>query len=88
MWGILLHITKWAYKWSLALPPKLTNSKLFSFLAFFASANFMTYIGMFIVVLHWDDAVAFHTDIYHWGTIALLALLVLSLTVRPPRSKK
>jgi len=52
-WGILLYLTKWAYKWTLLLPSKLTNSWIFTFLTWIVSATLMNYIGMFIVVLEW-----------------------------------
>lgn len=87
LWGLLLHITKWAYKWSQILPTKITNSTIFNILTWIFSATMMNYIGMFIVVLEWEDAVLFHSNIYHWGTILLVLLFVLSFVLRPPRQK-
>jgi hypothetical protein len=43
---------------------------------------------MFLAILNWDDAVAFHSALYFCGTIALLVLLLLSMVIKPPRAKK
>jgi hypothetical protein len=40
------------------------------------------------VILNWDDVMAFHSQINHWGTITLIGLTILSFLIVPPKSKK
>lgn len=87
LWGIIVHINKWIYKWSLAFP-KLSNSIPVRIFAFVLGSTLFSYVGMFLSMLDWNDAVAFHSDVYHWGTIVLFLGLALSLIVRPPRVDK
>ena len=87
LWGILVHINKWLYKWSLAFP-KLSNSLPVRIFAFVLGSTLFSYVGMFLSMLDWNDAVAFHSDVHYWGTILLLIGLALSLLVRPPRVDK
>jgi Mg2+/citrate symporter len=84
---MLLHINKWAYKWAVAYP-KLAASKLAQAIAYVVGGSLFGYIGMFIAILNWDDAMAFHADVFYWGTFLLLTLLMASFVVRPPRTKK
>lgn len=65
----------------------MRESPLASFLTLCVSMLYMTYIGMFIVVLEWEDALSFHRDIYHWGTVSLLTAFTLSFVLLPPRRK-
>lgn len=51
MWGILIHVSKWAYKWSLLLPNKISDSFIFSLLAYGSATSLLNYIGMTIVLL-------------------------------------
>jgi hypothetical protein len=83
---MLLYINKWAYKWSQAFP-KLAATPLAKVAAWAVGGLFLNYIGMFLTILNWDDAVAFHADIHYWGTFALLALMAASFVLRPPRAK-
>jgi hypothetical protein len=85
-WGILVHINKWAYKWSQTVP-KFANSRVADVGAFVAGGVLFAYIGMFMAILNWDDAVAFHADIHYWGTYVLLGLLACSFVIVPPRKK-
>jgi hypothetical protein len=86
-WGILLYLTKWAYKWTLVFPQKITNSKLFTVLTWCVSATLMNYIGMFMVVLDWEDAIAFYSDLHYYGSVIFVVLFLLSFVLRPPRQK-
>lgn len=85
-WGILVHINKWAYKWSQTVP-KFANSRVADVGAFVAGGVLFAYIGMFMAILNWDDAVAFHAGVHYWGTYVLLGLLVCSFVIVPPRKK-
>ena len=80
-------ITKWVYKMSLTMNEKILNSKVVKLMAFLGGALFMNYIGMFIVVLTWDEAVKFYSDINYIGTYLLIILLVASLVVKPKKRK-
>jgi magnesium-transporting ATPase (P-type) len=84
---MLINITKWTYKWSQILPKSMKNSIIFQILTYFISLSLMTYIGMFIVLLDWSDALAFHNNFYHWGTILLVLFTIFSFIIPPPRSK-
>jgi hypothetical protein len=52
LWGILMHLNKWVYKWSLAYP-KLSSSLIVRCLAFVVGSSVFNYIGMFMAVLNW-----------------------------------
>jgi hypothetical protein len=43
---------------------------------------------MFLGILNWDDAVAFHAGVYYWGTITLIVFFALSFVLVPPRAKR
>lgn len=87
LWGILVHINKWLYKWSLAFP-KLTSSLPVRIFAFVLGSTLFNYIGMFLSMLDWNDAISFHRGVHYWGTILLFLGLVLSFLLRPPRVDK
>jgi hypothetical protein len=50
-WAVLNHITKWCYKWSLALPKEVSESKFFTGLTWFSSCAVMNTIGMVGLIL-------------------------------------
>lgn len=52
-WAIIIVITKWAYKCSLAVP-KLANNLIVKALAFLVASTMLNYTGMFLVVLTWN----------------------------------
>ncbi len=81
-----MHLTKWVYKMSLAYP-KLASSLPVRIITFILASSILNYIGMFMAILNWDDAVAFHTDLFHWATITLFVATVLTFIIIPPRSK-
>lgn len=83
---MLLHINKWIYKWSLAFP-KLSASLFLKAAAFLISSSLFNYIGMMLAILNWDDAVAFHSGVNHWGTFLLFTLFAASFLVVPRRRK-
>lgn len=49
-WGIIITISKWAYKMGIAYP-KLANNLIIKILAYVISSCMLNYVGMLIVVL-------------------------------------
>lgn len=87
-WAVLNHITKWCYKWSQLLPKKVADSPLFLLLTWLTSCVMMNFVGMVGLILEWNAAVKFYADLYYYPVIIYGVLLVLSLTVKPPSTKK
>lgn len=83
----MIHINKWVYKWSLVYPI-LSQNIITRLIAYVLAASIFSYIGMTVVILNWDDVMAFHSQINHWGTITLIGLTILSFLIVPPKSKK
>lgn len=81
-----MHIAKWVYKMSLAYP-KLSSSLPVRIVTIILASSLINYIGMFMAILNWDNAFAFHADVFHWGSIALLIATLLTFVIIPPRSK-
>lgn len=48
----------------------------------------MNFVGMVGLILEWNAAVQFYADLYYSPVIIYAVMLVLSLTVKPPSSKK
>lgn len=84
---MLLHINKWIYKWVQSYP-KLGSSLVIRVLAYVVGGSYFAYIGMFMAILNWEDAVAFHAGVYHWGTWVLMATFVATFVLRPPSTKR
>lgn len=40
---------------------------------------------MFMLVMNWEDAWNYHSDIFHWGTITFTIFLLLSFIVKVPK---
>jgi hypothetical protein len=83
----MLHINKWVYKWSLVYPI-FSQNIITRLIAYVLAASIFSYTGMSVVILNWDDVMAFHSQVNHWGTIALIGLTILSFLIVPPKSKK
>ena len=48
----------------------------------------MNYIGMAVVVLEWENLIAFYSDLYFCITILLVVCLVLSFVVKTPKQPR
>lgn len=83
----MIHINKWVYKWSQAYPV-FSKNIVTQLIAFIIAASLFSYIGMTVVILNWDDVMAFHGQVNHWGTITLLGLTICSFLIVPPKLKK
>ena len=83
----MLHINKWVYKWSLVYPI-FSQNIITRLIAYVLAASIFSYTGMSVVILNWDDVMAFHGQVNHWGTIALIGLTIVSFLIVPPKSKK
>lgn len=81
-----MHLAKWVYKMGLAYP-KLASSSPVRIFVFILSTSILNYTGMFMAILNWDNAIEFHSDIYHWASITLLVGTILSFVIKPPRAK-
>ena len=82
-----MQISKWAYRMSVAVP-ELAQSKFLRGCAFFFSAEWMNYIGMFIVILKWDEAVQAYKNMWFLGNITMGFFLVASLVISPKTFKR
>jgi hypothetical protein len=87
-WALLNHISKWVYKMSAKIPLKIKTSRACQVLTFLAITTLINYIGMFMVLLTWENAVQFYSDIYYYGSIVLAILFGLTFIIKPPRSNK
>ena len=87
MWAVLIHITKWCYKWSLKLPKSIGESWLLKGVTWLAAFCMFTPVGMAGAVLEWKGALLFLKDIYYYPLILYPLLLLLSLVVVPPKVK-
>lgn len=85
---MLQHITKWAYKMSEFIAKKVRSTFIFKSFIWILTTVMMNMIGIFIVILEWSNAINFYKEIYYWPLIAYILLTVLTLVVKPPRSKK
>lgn len=83
----MIHINKWVYKWSLVFPA-FASSIIIKLVAFLIAASLFSYVGMTIAILNWDDVMAFHSQVNHWGTITLLALTICTFIIVPPKTIK
>jgi len=81
-----MHIAKWVYKMSLAYP-KLASSAPVRIFTIILASSVINYIGMFMAILNWDNAIAFHSDVFHWSSIALIIATLLTFVIIPPRAK-
>ena len=88
-WAIIVQISKWAYKVTLAAP-ELAQSTFVRACAYFVSQNMINYTGMFIVVLTWKEATQAYANMCYIGNILMAVMLLVSLTVSPKvfRTKK
>lgn len=86
-WGILLQVNKWFYKWAMAYP-KISSSLPAKILGYIASTTILNYIGMFLTILNWEDAISFHSGVHYWGTYLLLGLLAITFVVPAPKIRK
>ena len=84
---MLQHITKWAYKWSGAIPKRITEALVFKAAVWLAATLLMNMIGIVFVILEWKDALRFYADIYYWPLFAFLVLTLLTFAIRPPNNK-
>lgn len=81
-WALIVQVSKWAYKVSLAMP-ELAESPLARGVAFFVSMNLLNYTGMFVVLLTWKEAVVAYGNMWYLGNILMGVGLLVSTVVSP-----
>lgn len=73
---------------SFALPNNIRQSKWSTVLAFIVGTISLNYLGMGIVLLEWENMVAFYSQLHYSISIGLIVMLVLSFIIKPPRQSK
>ena len=70
---------------SFALPKHIRQSKWSTVLAFIVGTISLNYLGMGIVLLEWENMVAFYSQLHYSISIGLVLMLAFSLVIKPPR---
>ena len=73
---------------SFALPKNIKQSKGSTVLAFIFGTISLNYLGMGIVLLEWENMVAFYSQLHYSISICLVVFLGLSFIIKPPRQSK
>ena len=83
-----MHITKWAYKWSLVMPPKLFTYLPVRAFIWVTANTVMGFMGMLMVTLEWKNTLLYMQAVHYWGIYVMAVGLVLTIVLKPPRRKK